>query len=339
MAALKARGRVIRMAQIQQATPDAIRTAAEMLGSGQLVAFPTETVYGLGAAARNAEAVGKIYDLKGRPRGHPLIVHLPDASHVNVWASDVPYVVNELTEQFWPGPLTLVLTRSVAVPSEVTGGQQTVALRMPAHPTAMQLLKVFGDGVAAPSANLFGHVSPTTAQHVAADFPGPLLVLDGGPCTVGLESTILDVSQLAHGQPARLLRPGGVPVSRLEDVLGSKVLLPGQWGAAAPRVPGSLQSHYAAKAPARLVKAEELRSLTRSGRLSSDIGVMAFGPRPPGHAGQWLQMHDEPERYARHLYACLRQIDATQPREILIEEVPPGTAWDAVRDRLKRATS
>ncbi len=328
------------MARIVKATPDAITEAARLLAAGHLVAFPTETVYGLGAAARSPEAVTSIYDLKGRPKGHPLIVHLPDPSHVERWASAVPQAVGDLAQAFWPGPLTLVLNRAADVTSVVTGGQETVALRCPRHPVAQALLAAFGDGVAAPSANRFGHVSPTTAEHVAADFVEELLVLDGGPCEVGLESTILDVSALALGQRPRLLRPGGVAVADLERVLGGPVALPGDWGGSAPRVPGSLRSHYAAKAPTRLVTGQQLEALAVAGQLG-DRAVMAFAPRPAGAGslGRWLQMPSDPVSYARALYAGLRLLDAHEPQSIIIEEVPQGQEWAAVRDRLQRATA
>lgn len=315
--------------------PAAIAEAAAALRQGRLVAFPTETVYGLGADARNAAAVARIYELKGRPRGHPLIVHLPGAAALRQWAQEPPTVAEALAERFWPGPLTLVLQRAPGVPDAVTGGQPTVALRVPAHPVALALLRAFGGGVAAPSANLFGRISPTTAGHVAAEFGTPLLVLDGGSSRVGLESTILDLTTVVAGGAPRLLRPGGVPVGQLEEFLGQRVDLPAA-GVATPRASGSLPSHYAAKAPSRLVPGAQLPALALS---TPGAAVLALVPPPAGFAGQWLTLPADPVQFGRGLYAALRQLDAGQPAVILIQQAPGGAAWLAVRDRLSRATA
>ncbi len=323
------------MARVVEATTAAIEEAAARLRRGELVAFPTETVYGLGAAARDAGAVGQIYQLKGRPRGHPLIVHLPRPDLVEQWAF-APAEAEELAHEFWPGPLTLVLRRSDGVPDVVTGGQITVALRMPRHPVAAALLEAYGDGVAAPSANRFGRISPTSAAHVAAEFAGDLLVLDGGPTEVGLESTILDLSDLPGG-PLRLLRPGGVPVEAIEEYLGRHVQLPHEFGGAVPRVSGSLASHYAARARTELVAPGRLtaRALEEGGA----VAVLALQPPPDGFTGRWIRLEADPVAYGRELYAALRELDAAEPALILVEAVPGGAAWLAVRDRLARATA
>lgn len=329
------------MARIVPATPPAIEEAVALLRAGSLVAFPTETVYGLGADASNPEAVALIYQLKGRPRGHPLIVHLPDREQMGKWAVPTEEA-QALARRFWPGPLTLVLRRAQSVPDTVTGGQATVALRMPQHPVAAALLSAFGGGVAAPSANRFGRISPTSAAHVAAEFEEELLVLDGGSSEVGLESTILDLSSTYDGGPPRLLRPGGVPLAEIEEFLGGGVLLPHEPAAsvdegAVPRVPGSLTSHYAAVAPTRLVSAESLVSEALA--AGSEAAVMALQSPPQGFGGRWSVMPAEPGEYGRQLYATLRELDLGQPSEILIENVPQGAAWLAVRDRLTRAAA
>ncbi len=334
------------MTVVQPATPRNLARAAALLRAGGLVAFPTETVYGLGAAARQPGAVGKVFDLKGRPRDHPLIVHLPDASHLARWAASVPAEAQELARRFWPGPLTLVLERAAQVPPAVTGGQPTVALRVPGHPVALGLLAEFGDGVAAPSANRFGRISPTSAAHVAEEFAGAeLFVLDGGPSRVGVESTILDLTPLVGGGQPRLLRPGGVGVAALEEAIGAQVSLPGERSAGstestrsadAPRVPGSLSSHYAAAAPTRLVAGGELERLALS---SPGAAVLALRPAPMAFEGVWSALPAEPEGYAQRLYAELRRLDAHHPSVILVEQVPDGPAWLAVRDRLTRAAA
>lgn len=323
------------MAHVVEPTPAAVEEAAALLREGALVAFPTETVYGLGAAARDVSAVQRVYRLKGRPSGHPLIVHLPGPEHVERWARASP-VATELARAFWPGPLTLVLRRSPGVPDAVTGGQPTVALRTPRHPVAEALLKAFGDGVAAPSANRFGRISPTTAAHVAAEFPGDLLVLDGGPTEVGLESTILDLSE-GPTAPVRLLRPGGVPVAAIEEFLGRHVQLPLEFAGSVPRVSGSLTSHYAARAPTEVVAADRLVARALAG--GGAVAVLALRPAPAGYVGHWIQLAGEPVAYGRELYAALRELDAAEPALILVEAVPSGAAWLAVRDRLTRASA
>ncbi|MBP8297306.1 MAG: threonylcarbamoyl-AMP synthase, partial [Burkholderiales bacterium] len=229
------------MTTIRAPSTDAVALAVERLRAGELVGFPTETVYGLGADAANAQAVVKLFAIKGRPANHPVIVHLASTADIDRWARRIPPAARLLIEKFAPGPLTLILPKSVHVPDVVTGGQGKVGLRFPSHKLAQRLLREFGGGIAAPSANRFGRVSPTTARHVADEFGDELpLILDGGPCDVGIESTIIDFTRGA----AVLLRPGGVSTTQLAEVLGYAPL---PQTAKSPRVSGGLPSHYAPK--------------------------------------------------------------------------------------------
>lgn len=305
-----------------------IDAAARRLRAGGLVAFPTETVYGLGADAANAAAMARLYAVKGRPAAHPVIVHFADAGRALTWARDVPEAARTLAARYWPGPLTLILKRAREVGDFVTGAQDSVGLRVPAHPLALELLDAFGGGLAAPSANRFGRVSPTTAQHVHADLGSDVdLVLDGGPCGVGIESTIVDLSRAA---PV-LLRPGGICAADLERVLGVPILAP---DAEAPRVSGGLPSHYAPRTPARLVDAAGLEA--GIAQFGARAAVLAFGA-PDDRVDFWLRMPDDPEACARKLYASLRELDATGSAILLIESPPDASAWRAVLDRLRRA--
>ena len=299
---------------------------------GGVVAFATETVYGLGADATNERAVQEVFRLKGRPATHPVIVHLPDAAFLEEWATAIPEAAQRLAQAFWPGPLTLVLKKQAGVSDTLTGGQGTVALRVPAHPLALELLSTFGGGVAAPSANRFGHVSPTTAAHVLSEFGGAVPVLDGGACRVGLESTIVDLS----GTEPRVLRPGAISAAALAAALDKPVS--SAYDPNAPRVPGSLGRHYAPQTGTYLVtdagslarKDDVVLSykvLTHKARLSSKVRAVRC----------WLTLPDEPVAYARGLYAALRELDALGGERILVEAPPPTPAWDAVRDRLGRA--
>jgi len=305
-----------------------IARAVAILKRGGLVAFPTETVYGLGADASSAAAIARLYAVKGRPGDHPVIVHFADAEKAFAWAREVPEAARKLAARFWPGPLTLILKRAPQVSYSVTGGQDTVGLRVPEHPLAHELLAAFGGGLAAPSANRFGRVSPTTAQHVREDLGGDVdMVLDGGPCGVGIESTIVDLSR---GAPA-LLRPGGISPAELEAVLGEHVGTP---DAAAPRVSGSLAAHYAPLTPARLVASDELEGAIV--RLGSKASVMAFSA-PDDRVDFWVRMPSDPVAYAQKLYAALRELDTTEASLLLIEKPPATPAWQAVLDRLRRA--
>lgn len=305
-----------------------LERAVARLRAGELVAFPTETVYGLGGAARDPAAVAKIYALKSRPAEHPLIVHLAEHAPLEDWARDVPPAARLLARAFWPGPLTLVLPRAASVPAIVTGGQDTVGLRKPSHPLARRLLEAFGDGIAAPSANRYRRISPTTAAHVHAEFGADApLVLDGGPCEVGLESTIVGC---LDGELV-LLRPGGIDVRELARVAGP-IALP-RAHAVLPRVSGSEATHYAPHSPTSVLPAALL-----SGARVDGAGVLARHAAPPTYAGPgWIVASEEPRAYARALYANLRLLDALRAREILVEALPEGPDWDAARDRLQRA--
>lgn len=308
---------------------DEVRRAAEILKRGGLVGFPTETVYGLGADASSREAVARLYAAKRRPADHPVIVHFADAPQAFAWAKQVPEGARRLAAAFWPGPLTMVLQRSSKAGDFVTGGQDTIGLRVPSHAVAQELLRAFGGGVAAPSANRFGEVSPTTAAHVRRDLGGDAeLVLDGGPSEVGIESTIVDLS----GDGAVLLRPGRIARPALEKVLGAPVR---EKGAGAPRHSGGLERHYAPRTPSTLVPAHELdREIARGG---DKVAVLAFS-RPDERVDYWLRMPREPRGYAHKLYAALRELDEAQCERILIEAPPESPEWAGVRDRLERAT-
>jgi L-threonylcarbamoyladenylate synthase len=312
-----------------------IAGAVEALRAGEVVAFPTETVYGLGADASNPQAVARIYALKGRPSSHPVIVHLAAASQLRDWACDPNAHALALAEAFWPGPLTLVLKRAPQVLDAVTGGQDTVALRVSAHPLAQALLQAFGAGVAAPSANRFGRVSATTAQHVREEFgPGVRLILDGGECAVGIESTIVDVSS---ARPA-LLRPGGISLAALEHALGEPVAMPGH---EAPRAPGGLKAHYAPATPLMLVDPdvapELIRSLARQDKRVAVLSFSALRPLLPGLV--WVAAAADAESYAHDLYAKLRMLDASGSEVIVVERPPQRPEWLAVLDRLTRAAA
>lgn len=303
--------------------------AVALLRAGELVGIPTETVYGLGADARNAEAVRKIFAAKGRPADHPLIVHLPGADHLGRWAREIPEAARRAAEQFWPGPLTLILKRQPDVPNVVTGGQDTVGLRVPDHPVARELLRQFDGGIAAPSANRFGRISPTTAVHVVEELGERVaLVLDGGPCRVGIESTIVDFS----GASLRILRPGAIDAATLSTVCGVPVAEFGGPVAAAPRVSGSLEAHYAPRTPMRLVSGEELQKASCAAR----VGVIARQAAPCAEAN-WLVLPGDAAGFAHDLYAALRLLDQRGLNEILVEAPPDDPAWLAVADRLRRA--
>lgn len=309
-----------------------IPQAIERLRAGGLVGMPTETVYGLAGDAANPAAVARIFALKGRPADHPVIVHLAAAAALDDWAAEVPDTAHALAAAFWPGPLTLILRRGSQVPDAVTGGQDTVGLRVPVHPLARALLRGFGGGLAAPSANRFGRISPTCAEHVRAEFGDELpLVLDGGPCPVGIESTIVDLS----GARPRLLRPGGVTARSIETVLGR----PLGDAEGAPRAPGMLPRHYAPRTRLRLLAAADLlQGLEADGGV--DIAVLACTLEPPpGFRGSWRRLPASSSAYARGLYAELRLLDELGPREIRVEQPPAGDDWAPVADRLRRAAA
>jgi L-threonylcarbamoyladenylate synthase len=317
--------------------PLEIERAARLLIAGELVAFPTETVYGLGADASNADAVAKIFALKGRPAHHPVIVHVARGTDpADYFARAVPDIAYRLMERFWPGPLTLILARQDEHASAAAGGQASIGLRCPDHPLAQQLLVQLSAlkahaGLAAPSANRFGHVSPTTAQHVSLEFGPDLAVLDGGPCRVGIESTIVDLSRYER-LGAVLLRPGDVSRAALGEVLGQE---PTSMDDDAPRASGTLRSHYAPSKPVRLVSTAELDLLDDS------IAVWSFRAAPPQRGSHlpWLVAPRDLQGYANAMYAVLRQLDLSDAHSIAIELPPQTPAWEAVNDRLTRAAA
>ena len=319
---------------IEAPTPAAIARAVSRLRAGELVAFPTETVYGLGADARVPEAVRRIFAAKGRPADHPVIVHLYDTSQLADWARAAPEGALKLAAAFWPGPLTLILPRAAHVADIVTGGQDSVGLRVPSHPVARALLSAFGGGIAAPSANRFGRISPTTAQHVADDLGAVIpMILDGGACAVGIESTIVAFT----GDEPVLVRPGALDLADLFRVLGRA---PRARTAAAPRAPGTLASHYAPKTPAALVAPNALHAeIAQRGERDEVIAVLARTvTRPDDFVGTWIDAPASAAAYAHDLYKNLRALDAANADAILIEAVPHDDAWLAVLDRLTRAT-
>ncbi|WP_334156927.1 L-threonylcarbamoyladenylate synthase [Oryzomicrobium sp.] len=316
--------------------------AVALLKAGELVAFPTETVYGLGADAANAAAVAKIFAAKGRPADHPVIVHLPCSQAMENWAQDIPAVAWELAEYFWPGPLTLILKRQSWVPDAVTGGQDTVGLRVPGHPVALALLRAFAaaggsGGVAGPSANRFGRISPTAARHVQEELGDRVaMILDGGECPVGIESTIVDLSS---GQP-RLLRPGHIRPDQLEAVMGVPLALPEHLrDADVPRVSGALAAHYAPRTRLTLVGSAALQAeVLRAG--GQPMAVYAWSCAAPVGLPEgvaWVSAPATPDAYAHDLYAALRRLDGLGVAQLLIETPPTGSAWSAIHDRLGRA--
>lgn len=313
----------------------AIQHAADVLRVGGLVAFPTETVYGLGADASSADAVAKIYAAKGRPADHPLIVHVAEVATVDRWALSLSPQARHLAEAFWPGPMTLIVKRAAHVIDAVTGGQDTVGLRVPSHPVAQSLLRAFGGGVAAPSANRFGRVSATTAAHVRAEFGDAVdCVLDGGESDVGIESTIIDVS----GDAVSVLRPGWITVSDVERVIGASVVAPTKH---APRASGTLAQHYAPQTPLLLLEpdlvVELARSLSRQGKRVAVLARSALQPLIDNLV--WKSAPPDPAGFAHGLYASLRELDEAGCDTILVEEPPLELPWLAVRDRLQRAAA
>jgi L-threonylcarbamoyladenylate synthase len=347
------------------ADPAFIAKAAAILKSGGLVAFPTETVYGLGADASSAQAVAKIFTAKGRPSDLPVIVHLANIDQISDWAVDIPEEAWTLARKYWPGPMTLILKRAPHVLDAITGGQDTVGLRVPSHPVAHALLAAFGGGVAAPSANKFGRVSPTTAQHVKDEFGGVLdLVIDGGASEVGIESTIVECVQPFKGVPfePRILRPGAITPDMIKSTLGkdhAELIEIGSSGIAmireierralaeigtvpeaprskpVPRVSGSLDAHYAPRTPLRLIPPQSLEETVA--QCSPHKLAILSRVRPTGFEGEWRKAAAEVAGYARELYAHLRALDKLGAEEMLIEVPPQDPEWDGVNDRLRRA--
>ncbi|MCF8153424.1 MAG: threonylcarbamoyl-AMP synthase [Rhodoferax sp.] len=324
--------------------PAAIAEAAQRIRAGELVGFPTETVYGLGADASNDAAVALIFAAKGRPSDHPLIVHVASAAQVADYASEVPDFAARLMAAFWPGPLTLILPRRDGVAAAAAGGQHSIGLRCPAHPVALALLQACGTGLAGPSANRFGRVSPTTAQHVQEELGEDLLVLDGGPCTVGIESTIVDCTR---GQPV-LLRPGVLTCAQLEAACGQPVLdKDARSAVAAPRASGMLESHYAPNARVRLMDAKGLQTGldtldSKAKGPAARTGTVAVYARSPLRMNTNIlhkRMPEDAALAAQQLFAVLRELDATAVSEIWVQIPPDAPEWDGVRDRLNRAAA
>ena len=310
--------------------PADVGRAVDVLRGGGLVAFPTETVYGLGADASSVAAVRRLFAVKRRPPDHPVIVHLGDPALLPEWAARVPGAAAVLAGACWPGPLTVVVRRAARVPDAVTGGRDTVGLRVPDHPVALALLRAFDGGVAAPSANRFGRVSPTTAADVRADLGGDVdLVLDGGPCRVGIESTIVDCT----GPRPAILREGGVPRRRVEALLGTTVPLRTRGEIAAP---GTLASHYAPRARVELTDRAEIDERARAA-LARGERVGVIGAPPVDGRAVGLGEPADAERYAHELYAMLRAADAHE-LDVVLAVAPTGAGLAAaVADRLQRA--
>ena len=323
---------------------EAIAAAAHTLGAGGLLGLPTETVYGLAGDAENAAAVARIFAAKGRPADHPLIVHVADATAATHFASALPPFAAALMQAFWPGPLTLILPRRVGVAAAAAGGQDSIGLRCPAHPVALALLAACAAltppvrGLAAPSANLFGRVSPTSAAHVQQELGPDLLILDGGPCRVGIESTIVDCTR---GQPV-LLRPGAITVAELAAACGQAVLQPQDLAdstEAAPRASGTLASHYAPRARVRLLPAAALQAALRDGATTGGAIAVYARTVAPHPALPWRHMPASAAAAAQQLFAVLREIDSTGVTEIWVETPPDAPDWAGVRDRLARAAA
>ena len=329
---------------IVEPSSDNISRAVTSLRSGEPVGLPTETVYGLAADAGNADAVAKIFSAKGRPVDHPLIVHVVSAEAARAWAAVWPEAAQKLATAFWPGPMTLIVKRAGHVLDAVTGGQDTVGLRVPSHPAAQAVLREFASdgranaGLAAPSANQFGQVSPTTAEHVAAEFPERLLmILDGGPCDVGVESTIIDVS---GDDGVRILRPGRVRAGEIEAVLGVTLTASTD---DVPRVSGSLDSHYAPRTHTLMLATPRLKMQLRAFRQAQVRQPMrcvithSFDAEPAEHL-RAIRLDASAVTWERELYALLRTLDLERYGTLIIEAPPETPEWDAVNDRVKRAT-
>ncbi|RMG51791.1 MAG: threonylcarbamoyl-AMP synthase [Acidobacteria bacterium] len=312
------------------ATTEAIARGAKIIRSGGLVAFPTETVYGLGADAFNALAVARVFEVKNRPQFDPLIVHVADKKMVDELCTAVNDRARKLIDRFWPGPLTLVLPKRAAVPDIVTAGLPTVAVRMPAHPVALRLIEQSRTPIAAPSANPFGYLSPTSAEHVAEYLGDKVdLILDGGPCPIGVESTVLDVTQ----PEATVLRPGGLPVEEIERVIGEVRVITGDVDE--PQSPGQLPRHYSPRTPIRILKAEE--PTIEPGK---NIGLLAF--RKPDRIGPFTRVEVLSEKgdlreAAARFFSCLHRLDKAGLDIIYVEPVPEVGLGRAIMNRLMKA--
>ena len=318
--------------------PAALRRAAAELAAGALVAFPTETVYGLGARADDDAAVAKIFTAKGRPADHPLIVHVTDVDAARAFASDWPAAAQRLAAAFWPGPLTVIVPRRADMGVAAAGGQASIGLRCPAHPVARALLAAAGAlgvaGVAAPSANRFGRISPTRAAHVHEEFGDALTILDGGDCEMGIESAIVDCTRAASA----LLRPGVLTRAELEAALGAPLR---EAGGDAPRASGTLEAHYAPRAKLRLMSAAQLRAaLDVLPKTGVNPVAVYFRSVDPGRCARAARaMPDNPLAVAHELFSALRELDASGAQLIWVETPPDAQAWEGVRDRLRRAAA
>lgn len=317
-------------------TPQALAEAADALARGELVAFPTETVYGLGARADDDAAVARIFQAKGRPPDHPLIVHVASAEAARVFAADMPPGARQLMRAFWPGPLTLIVPRRHGIAAAAAAGQPTIALRMPAHPLALALLAAAAEravaGVAAPSANRFGRVSPTAAAHVRQEFGPALRVLDGGACEVGIESAIVDCT----GHSPALLRPGQLARSRIEEALGVRLA---ERDATSPRASGTLESHYAPHAAVRVLESAVLAARVASPPGPADEGIGVYSRLTPARGWRHRPMPADADAAAHELFAALRWFDDAGVRTIWLEQVPEAPSWEGVRDRIRRAAA
>ena len=316
--------------KLTPADAELLSKAVHALSAGEVIGLPTETVYGLAADAMNISAVRKIFELKGRPVDHPLIVHIADSAQLSRWAIDIPEEAFVLAQHFWPGPLTMILRKHADVPDEVTGGQDTLGLRCPAHPLALTVLRQLNGGVAAPSANRFGRISPTTAQHVHDEFGDAVpIVLDGGECEVGIESTIIDLSS----EPPRLLRPGMISQEEIEAVIGP---IGANAKPESPRVSGSLAAHYAPRTPMQMFSRMALiEEYARKTELGLNCEALCLDTLPRGIKG--LILNNEYHAYAHGVYAAMRELDDRKADLLLIEQTPQTSEWLAVNDRLNRA--
>lgn len=337
-------------------SPAQITAAVNCLKQGDLVAMPTETVYGLAADASNPTAVQKIFAVKGRPTHHPLIVHLADLDQLTLWAREIPDAAWQLAQQFWPGPMTLILKKQAQVLTAVTGGQDTVGVRIPSHPIAQHLLRAFGGGLAAPSANRFGYISPTSAQHVRSDLGDKVaMILEGGPCSLGIESTIID----CRSDNISMLRPGTITATDMLATLGIRCAVPAPHALSIPQVSGALPSHYAPRTTTHLFSAEKIDAYLQmrapavkniiilSTRKPTVQAVRIYEARIPYHrpaaledaAVHWMIMPADPEGYAHHLYEQLHIADQLCGAEIWIEMVPNTEAWRGIMDRITKASA
>ncbi len=321
--------------------PAAIARAVQALAQGDLLGLPTETVYGLAADALRDEAVAKIYAAKGRPADHPLIVHVASAAQVPLFARDVPAFAQRLMDAFWPGPLTLILPRQPGVATASAGGQASIGLRCPSHPVAQAVLQACAaaglPGLSAPSANQFGRVSPTSARHVQGEFGDALLILDGGDCEVGIESTIVDCTR---GAPV-LLRPGQITRTQIEQACGQPLQDKAALAQPAPKASGTLESHYAPRAKVRLMDAPTLAArLQALGVHANNLAVWSRHAPPDTGAGVlWRQQATQASIAAHDLFAVLRELDARGVQQIWVELPPDTPEWEGVRDRLQRAAA